>query len=279
MRAGKVISHLILAGAALLAPALPAAAERPARVVSMNLCTDQLAMLLADEGQLVSVSFLAADPRNSAMAEAARGYRLNHGRAEEIFLMRPDLVLASRFTDSATTGMLKRLVIPVALFDPATTLPDIAARLNQMGEVLGHPERAARAAVDYEARLQALQAEVEERPRAALYFANGYTLGDKTLAGQILLAAGYDNVAREAGFTHGGTMPLEVLALAAPDAVITGRPYPGGSRSEEILDHPVVQALREGRRGGSVADSDWICGTPYVLQAVERLIRIREAHP
>jgi len=279
MRAGKLISHLILAGAALLAPALPAAAERPARVVSMNLCTDQLAMLLADEGQLVSVSFLAADPRNSAMAGAARGYRLNHGRAEEIFLMRPDLVLASRFTDSATTGMLKRLGIPVALFDPATTLPDIAARLNQMGEVLGHPDRAAHAAADFEARLQALQAEVEERPRAALYFANGYTLGDKTLAGQILLAAGYDNVAREAGFTYGGTMPLEVLALAAPDAVITGRPYPGGSRSEEILDHPVVQALREGRRGGSVADSDWICGTPYVLQAVERLVRLREARP
>ena len=279
MRVGRAISALMLAGAALFAPALPAAAERPARVVSMNLCTDQLAMLLADEGQLVSVSFLAADPRNSAMAGAARGYQLNHGRAEEIFLMRPDLVIASRFTDSATLDMLRRLGIPVALFEPATTLPDISDRLIQMGEVLGQPGRAARAAAQYEARLRSLQAEVEQRPRAALYFANGYTLGDKTLAGQILLAAGFENVASAAGYAHGGTMPLEVLALSAPDALLTGNPYPGGSRSEDILDHPVVRALREGRLGASVADRDWICGTPYVLEAVERLMRLRQAGP
>lgn len=38
----------------------------------MNLCADQLAILLAGPGQLRSVSFLAADPRASAMAEAAR---------------------------------------------------------------------------------------------------------------------------------------------------------------------------------------------------------------
>ncbi len=270
---------MILAGAALLAPALPATAGRPERVVSVNLCTDQLAMLLAGEGQLISVSFLAADPRSSAMAEAARAYPLNRGRAEEIYLMRPDLVIASRFTGGATLDMLRRLGIPVAVFDPAVTLADVGDRLRQMGAVLGRTERAAQAVAEYEARLGALQAEVAQRPRAALYFANGYTLGDRTLAGQILLAAGFDNLATEAGYSHGGTLPLEVLALAAPDALITGRPYPGGSRAEEILEHPVVRALRAGRLRGSVADSDWICGTPFVLGAVERLIRAREAGP
>ncbi|MGA0716208.1 MAG: ABC transporter substrate-binding protein, partial [Gemmobacter sp.] len=34
----------------------PAAAAPPGRVVSINLCTDQLAMMLAAPGQLVSVS-------------------------------------------------------------------------------------------------------------------------------------------------------------------------------------------------------------------------------
>ena len=36
-------------------------AEQPQRVVSMNLCTDQLAMLIARPGQLHSVSHLASD--------------------------------------------------------------------------------------------------------------------------------------------------------------------------------------------------------------------------
>src|SRR5690606_31042246 len=78
--------------AMLAAAALPAESA-PQRVVSMNLCTDQIAMLLAAEGQLISVSDLAADPRMSSMADKAAAYHENHGRAEEIYLMRPDLVI------------------------------------------------------------------------------------------------------------------------------------------------------------------------------------------
>ena len=51
--------------AAVLAVALPAPARAdtaPARVASLNLCTDQLAMLIAAPGQLVSISWLARGP-------------------------------------------------------------------------------------------------------------------------------------------------------------------------------------------------------------------------
>ena len=54
----------------------------PRRVVSINLCTDQLAMMLAAPGQLVSVSQLAGDPHSSAMAEA--------GEASEAPLFKED---------------------------------------------------------------------------------------------------------------------------------------------------------------------------------------------
>ena len=71
-----------LASAAALLVAGSADAEAPTRVVSMNLCTDQLAMLLADEGQLLSVSHIAFDPLASPMVEEAAGYEKNHGQAE-----------------------------------------------------------------------------------------------------------------------------------------------------------------------------------------------------
>ena len=62
--------------------ALPAFAEAPGRVVSINLCTDQLAMMLAAPGQLVSVTYLAQDPRASVMTAEARAYPVNQiGRA------------------------------------------------------------------------------------------------------------------------------------------------------------------------------------------------------
>ncbi|MEM6587075.1 MAG: ABC transporter substrate-binding protein [Pseudomonadota bacterium] len=237
----------------------------------MNLCTDQLAMMLAGPGQLHSVSYIAADPRASAMVEEAKGYAINHGLAEEIYLMQPDLVIAGAFSTRATVAMLRRLDIPVVVFDPAYSLSDVRARIMQMGEVLHRQPQADAMVAEFDARLARLQAEVEARPRAVLYYANGYTSGPQTLAGQILTMAGFGNAAEERGFETGTKMPLEVLAVTNPDVVITSQPYPGASRSEDILAHPVVRSLRAARGGASITDHDWVCGTPFVLRAIERL--------
>ena len=269
--------HRILAGtvALLVAAVQPVQADAPGRVVSINLCTDQLAMLLAAPGQLLSVSHVASDPRSSAMANQAGNYRMNHGLAEEIYVLQPDLVVAGTWTPHSTVSMLERLGVPVAVFQPARTLADIRERLVQMGEVLERPAVAETMVAEFDVRLAALQEHVSDRPRAALYYANGYTAGDQTLAGQILLAAGFANAADEAGYRAGMKMPLEMLAMIAPETVIAARRYPGGSRSEEILDHPVLGALRSGSTMAAMTDQDWVCGTPYVLRAVEELARIR----
>lgn len=252
-----------------------AAPERPRRVVSMNLCTDQLAMMLAAPGQLVSVSALSTDPRSSPMAEQAAGYAVNHGRAEEIWLMEPDLVIAGSFTNRATVDMLRRLGVPVTVMEPAYSLTQVSDLMHEMGRVLGREAEAAAAVAAFETRLDALRDDVKARPRAAIYHANGYTSGDRTLAGEIIAIAGFDNIAAEAGYPMGGVMPLEILAMADPDIVISGQPYPGASRSEEILGHPVVRALRDTAVGAVLTDRDWVCGTPQVLNAIEEMRDIR----
>lgn len=270
-------SNALITLAFLGALAAPAFADVPKRVVSMNLCTDQLALMVAGPGQLYSVSRIATDRLSSAMAEQAADFPANQGQAEEIYLMRPDLVVAGEFSPRTTTAMLERLGIPVAVFAQANTLEDVADRITQMGQVLGQPERAAAIVADYRAGLASLQAATEARPRAALYYANGYTSGDQGLAGHILAAAGMANIAPEMGYPNGGVMPLEVLAMAAPDAVITSTPYPGGSRSEEIMDHPVVHSLRAASAHAQFTDSDWVCGTPFVLRAIESVAALRDS--
>ncbi|MEM6486692.1 MAG: ABC transporter substrate-binding protein [Pseudomonadota bacterium] len=256
-------------------------APPPSRVVSMNLCTDQLAMLVAAPGQLVSVSFLASDPQSSAMAAEAARYPANHGLAEEIFLLAPDLVIAGTFTTRATVSMLRRLGIPVVEFEPADSLEAVRDRLAQMGRVLGRQTVAARIAARFDADLEAARADARAdaraRPRAALYFARGYTLGRATLAGSVLDAAGLANVAMEAGYDGGGTMPLEELVALAPALVVTGRPFDMPAKAQALFDHPALRAVQ--RRAGTapVADRDWVCGTPFVVAAVRRLVAARDA--
>lgn len=261
-------SDFLVAGLAWLALLLPARAE-PGRVVSINLCTDQLAMLLAAPGQLVSVSHIARDPLSSAMAAEAAGYPVNHGLAEEVFALRPDLVLAGSYSNPATIALLRRLGLRVETLAPATDMASVTAGIRAVAHALGRDAVGEDMAARFEADLAHLRRDPANGPRAALYYANSYSLGDATLSGQILAAAGYRNVAAEAGLTGGGTLPLEVLVMARPDLIVQGERYARPSRSEEILSHPAL--ADSAARRAALADRDWICGTPYVLRAVEDL--------
>ena len=244
----------------------------------MNVCTDQLAMLLADEGQLLSVSSLAYDKRTSAMVDEAQGYIKNTGRAEEVFLLKPDLVIAGTYTARAAVTMLERLNIEVVTIPPAASLKEVRAGILAVGAALGQPERAAALAAEFDAGLAALQPDANLRkPRAALYGANGYTVGSQTLSGEMLTAAGFINIASELGLSHGGTLPLELLALSAPEVVITSQPYPGASRSEAVPRHPVVARMQAQAVSTKMNDGDWLCGTPFVLRAIKGLAQQREA--
>ena len=269
------LSRVITLGLTLAGAGAGAVAE-PARVVSINLCTDQLAMLLAAPGQLVSVSDLAADPASSAMADEARGYPVNHARAEEVYLLRPDLVLAGRYTARATVDMLRRTGIEVVEFAPANSLSDTRDRIAQMAALLGREAEGATLIARFDAKLAELQATPGDAPRAALYHPNGYTLGAGTLANDILRAGGFANVAAELGHRGGGTLPLETLVMADPDLLISAETLPGASRSEEVLVHPALEDLRARHTALRIASPDWICGTPHLLGAVEGLVAVRQ---
>lgn len=255
--------------AALAAAPAPARAEPPpARVVSINLCTDQLALLIADPGQIASLSHVATDPVSSAMAAEAAAYPANRGSAEQVHLLAPDLILAGAFDPPATVAMLRRLGHRVETFPLETDFDDIRAHVTRMGALLGHPERAARLVAAMDATL-AVPPPPGPRPRAALFYANAYSSGAGTLAHAILEAAGFANVAAERGVTGLARLPLETLVMAAPDLVVTGQDYATPARAQEVLRHPAARALGGGR--AIVADNLWVCGTPLAARAVETL--------
>lgn len=257
-------------GAALAALlALPAWAEPPRRVVSMNLCTDQLAMALAAPGQLISVSYIARDPRSSAMAEEALAYPVNRGRAEEIYLLKPDLVLAGSFGGPAV-AMLHRLGVPVVEVAPPTSLAEARAAIAQVGAALGREELAQAMIADFDRGVAELSRPAgPDAPTAATWGANGYSVAGDTLAGDIMRTAGFSLVADRLGMETSGYIPLEVLVMAQPDLIVTGTPYPRASRAEEVLDHPALEKL--GGHVLRVPDALWTCALPRSLDALALL--------
>jgi iron complex transport system substrate-binding protein len=251
--------------AATLVPAV--ADEPPRRVVSMNVCTDQLAMLIAGEGQLHSVSALASDPRTSAMAGEARAFPANHALAEEIFLMQPDLVLAGTFSARATVGLLRRLGFRVEEFAPAASFTDIRDHIARIGQLLHRQERAAELVAQLDEGLARLKAGPHSGRTIALYEPNSYTAGGGTLANEIFRAAGLVNIAEGLGITGSTRLPLEQLVMAKPDLIgRSSSDYGAPALAQENLVHPAFRAL-SGQEVIDLPVAKMICGAPFTLDA------------
>src|SRR3546814_16458732 len=103
-----------------------AAAAQPRRIVSMNMCADQLLIELADRGQIAALTELSRDPVLSFHAARAPSYPVADSSAEDVLMMRPDLVVSPPFQRPASlsfpTG--RRSTIFTVL------LPDSLAAIN-----------------------------------------------------------------------------------------------------------------------------------------------------
>lgn len=266
-----LLAAALAAGLCGTAPGSIAKATPVQRVVSMNLCTDQLALLIAAPEQIHSVSYISHDPRTAVLADRARHYPANHGLAEEIFLMKPDLILAGAFTRRATTQLLVRLGFRVETFYPARSFDDIRANITRMGRLLGRMQKAAALNQAFDSALAALDRPAT-RKRAALYHANNYTSGSGTLASDIVRHAGLENLGDRLGLAGMVKLPLELLIVHAPDIIIAEE---RGSDAEALayqnFSHPALRHAAKGSRALVRTDKSWSCGGPFTIDAVRRL--------
>lgn len=267
-----VTPHVLAAALVMLVAG--AASAAPQRVVSANLCTDQLAMLLAGPEQLISITYLSQDPLSSPMADDALGYGVNHGLAEEVYLLEPDLVLVGEYSTLSLTALLQRLEVPVEVFPVAQDFEGMRDNITRMGEVLGRQGKAKEIIRDFDAALAAISGPEPVRHSAAIYYADGFTAASDSLASRIIEAAGFENLVDRIGLTDGGILPLEALVLASPDLLVRGRHFGGTSRAEQVTEHPALRFLPDGDQPVLV-DRDWSCGTPHILQAITRLTAAR----
>ena len=238
------------------------AASLPLRVASLNLCTDEYLLLLAEPQRVVSVSYLSQDPLESPFWKVARHYRGNRGSLEDVLTARPDLVLTMGGGGRATSLLAKRMKLRSIDVPNPTSLKDVAANLRTVAAALGTPERA----LPWLSRLRALHASAPGRGVDAVWVsAGGQSFPANSLGAQWLRLAGY----RERSLT-GGRLTLETM-LTSPPKVLVVSDYRSGQMSagERWLDNPIIRQSpsRKVPTDGRV----WTCMGPLMIGEVERL--------
>jgi iron complex transport system substrate-binding protein len=272
-RMARTFAFLLL----LCAAAGPASAAPPQRIVSLNLCADQLVVLLAEPSRIAALSKLARDRQLSYVAEQAEGFPLAQPNAESVLAYRPDLVLAGKLAAAPTVNFLKSKGVPVLQISLLSSFDGIREQTRSVGKALGAEARAEQliAAMDkiLAAEEDAGAVPATRRPVALSWQPGGFTAGSGTLMDAVLRAAGYDNLATLRGLKGYGFLTLETVAAGRPDLLIadTDLPDPPSLR-QALLAHPVL-APAKGGVGARIAAPPALtaCAGPFTAEAVALL--------
>lgn len=276
--------------AVLLAVSVSSAADTEGLpgVVSINVCTDQMVMLLADPAQIRALSSLSQDEAGSRLHETARDYPQAKPLAEDILPLAPDVILTGPFTSRHTLALLDELGLRVESLEIAESVDAMVRNMRLVGEILNRQLQTEVQIEELEKRLTILDKRVAELdqqlavkgaapPRAAVYDANGYTVGLASLRGEIMARAGWYNVAVDAGIESYGVLQLEDLIRLAPEVLIES-PFSAGtySRGQMLVEHPALRQAGLDPLIISLQSNETLCAGPWLTDVIERLVQARE---
>jgi iron complex transport system substrate-binding protein len=230
-------------------------------VVSLNLCTDQMLVLLAPE-KIAALSPLARDPELSYVAQAATHFPTVRASAEAVIRLHPDLILAAPYGAQTTVSLLQQEGLTVLRIDLPHDFAGIRAQTRRLAQTLGVPQRG-------EAIIAAMDAQLANLPhttrpeRALAWEPRGFTAEPGSLMDAVLQAAGYANAATG---QRGG---VETLLRHPPDLLVVPATPEFPSLATTMLDHPAIAGIP--RR--AIPPALTLCAGPFTAQAAELLAR------
>ncbi|MGH7490517.1 MAG: ABC transporter substrate-binding protein, partial [bacterium] len=166
----------------------------PQRIVSLNVCADQILLDLVARQRIRAVSFLAADPSVSAVADKARGIAWTRGSAEEVLALEPDLVIAGEHSTPAAVALLERLGLNILKVPTVSDLAGVRSVTRQIARATRTEAQGEALLAEFDRRLAASAATSSASagpPTAVIYQVNNLSSGPGTLADAVLRAAGF----------------------------------------------------------------------------------------
>lgn len=248
------------------------AAGQPAKIVSLNVCTDQLLLALADPDQIAGVSRFALSREISFLADEARKYPVLRGGAEDVLIADPDLVLAGTFTSRATRDLLKRAGYAVEAVSPVRSIAEGKAQIARVAALLGHPERGAALIADIEAAETEARAGRQLGLSAVYYQRRGFVSGAESLMSDLFATVGLANAADRYGLMRTGSVRLEGIVADPPDILVVSDPAPEArDQGTALILHPALADAVAPERRIAVAERLTICGGPSLAGAIRAI--------
>ena len=240
------------------------------RIASLNLCTDELLLSLADPDQIISLTWLAREESLSPFFEPARPYHQNNGRASDVIPLNPDLVFLSEFSPANTLGLLETVGVKSVVVPEPRTTAQLMDNIRAMSSEIDQVNKGEELISLFSSRLKFITEEKSRQKISALLLSPGIaSFGSSAVKIEILKMLNIRVLNQEKPSLANRYLSVEELTRSSPDFVIIDKyssDYP--SVSEEILKHPLIQSSL---KTIEVEAKDWLCSTHNLLDTIEHI--------
>lgn len=263
-----------------------ACADKPGRIVSVSLATDEVSLeLLRRVGltdALKGVSSTAFQPLFSNIVDELKLFKAIKSvgaEAETVAVLLPDLVLSSEYNRPEFLRALEKLKIRAYISGPFNGFSDIRKLILDVGKLTGTEVASRKLVEEFDAELGALksvQKKQAKEPTMMSFSAEGVLQGRKTIFDDIVHAAGAINLASKMGFEGWPRLDAERLAKFTPDYILVeGDPESKADILKKLQTLPPWKNMDAVKKGQLiiVPSAELATVSHHVLKAVRRIHR------
>jgi iron complex transport system substrate-binding protein len=263
-------------------------ADKPQRIVSLTIFTDEILLSLVDKDRLIAVTTIAADPGISNVVDQVADipYKLTMN-VETVISLRPDLVLVANWSDADPVKQLRNAGVPVYLMATGLSAAAIEQNIDRLSAMTGEQEKGRAMIARMRERLAAVAGKVstlpeEKRGRVLDYSMWGSAQGRGSSWDEIVRLAGLVNAAGDFSADEWGQVPLSkerILDIDPDILVLPGWVYgdPKGAEAffAQVIADPALKGLSavKAKRVYMMPENLKSATSQYIATAVEWLAK------
>lgn len=209
------------------------------RILSLNLCTDQLVLALMPVREILGVSRLARDAAISVQVEKARQVAAVNASPEALLALSPDVVFMGDNQQLYLQRWLSAHGVTVQAMTDGDSLLHLRRQIVDMAAMLQR-DAAGRVMLQAQDEAFATYAAAARNLRIAVYYPNGFSEGQGGWLGDLIVRLGGINAAAEKGDgqLH---LSLEGILSLRPDMILMPvYAYGMTSQAERLALHPAL---------------------------------------
>lgn len=201
--------------------------EKPKKIVSMSISTDEILLDLVDTDRILALSYLVDDPNISNVKERAMSIkqRVKGRNAEAIMALGADLILAPDFTAKEVIQTLRDLSMKVYVYKTPQNLAEIRQCINLLAQAVGEKKRGDEIIATMDEKVKNIQQKIshiksQDEKRVVFIGADGVYYNPDSSFDDICKFAKVKNALAETTLKKAGYVNQEEIVRLNPDAFI-----------------------------------------------------------